>query len=178
MSTAPDTDAPPEDDSREFERYALVAALTLLVLCLLWIDRRDEMTQEAAALDADSLLVVELGGPPPTGTAQITRPSLREGDGDGLDARPPVEPASSTEPARVTPEPPAAVQPAAVEPRVAEPPPAVRQRVYVVEDGDTLSGIASRELGSSRRAKDIQDLNDISDPRKIHAGDILLIPVE
>lgn len=47
---------------------------------------------------------------------------------------------------------------------------------YMVRTGDTLSAIALRELGSSARYPAIADLNKISNPNLIRAGQVLRIP--
>ena len=44
---------------------------------------------------------------------------------------------------------------------------------YVVQAGDTLSGIAQRELGSARLADELARLNGISDPKSLRAGQVL-----
>ncbi|HEX5011993.1 MAG TPA: LysM domain-containing protein [Planctomycetota bacterium] len=44
---------------------------------------------------------------------------------------------------------------------------------YVVQQGDTLSGIAQRELGSARLADELARLNGISDPAALRAGQVL-----
>ena len=49
---------------------------------------------------------------------------------------------------------------------------------YTVKSGDTLSEIALRFLGTSRRADEIMKLNGIEDPRKVQAGMELKIPRE
>ena len=53
-------------------------------------------------------------------------------------------------------------------------------RVYVVQEGDSLGGIAERELGAERRWKDIYDLNRhlITDPGSIRVGQRLVLPEE
>jgi nucleoid-associated protein YgaU len=47
---------------------------------------------------------------------------------------------------------------------------------YTVRRGDTLSGIAQRELGDSKRWREIAKLNNIRDPRSIDPGDELRLP--
>ena len=44
---------------------------------------------------------------------------------------------------------------------------------YVVQQGDTLSGIAQRELGSARLADELARLNGISDPSALRVGQVL-----
>jgi len=49
-------------------------------------------------------------------------------------------------------------------------------RTYTVQRGDTLTGIALKELGSARRWREIAALNPGIDPDRIQAGQELLIP--
>ena len=55
-----------------------------------------------------------------------------------------------------------------------QPPP----RLYIVRRGDTLSGIAQRELGDASRWPEIFELNGevISDPDRIFSGQVLVLP--
>jgi LysM domain len=60
-------------------------------------------------------------------------------------------------------------------PRAAQPaeePPAAAA-TYVVQPGDTLSGIAARELGSARLADELARLNGITDPGALRIGQVL-----
>jgi len=52
--------------------------------------------------------------------------------------------------------------------------------VYVVQSGDTLSGIAEQRLGDGNRWPEIFDINRelISDPDKIFPGQVLVLPQE
>jgi nucleoid-associated protein YgaU len=50
-------------------------------------------------------------------------------------------------------------------------------RTYTVRAGDTLGGIAVRELGSFNRWHDIADLNGIRDPNSLRIGQVLRLPV-
>ena len=70
-------------------------------------------------------------------------------------------------------------------PEPVSPAPAVAQRVYVVQRGDTLWGIAERELGDPLRWSEIYALNEgrpqpggavLDDPHWIDPGWILLLP--
>jgi nucleoid-associated protein YgaU len=80
----------------------------------------------------------------------------------------------------------AASQPAAPsarpEPRKQEPAPAkpgrleVASLTYTVKRGDTLGEIAQRTLGTSRRWREIADLNNIKDVDVIPAGTVLKLP--
>jgi nucleoid-associated protein YgaU len=47
---------------------------------------------------------------------------------------------------------------------------------YVVEEGDTLTGIAAELLGSEAEWQRIADANGIDDPAKLRAGQRLAIP--
>ncbi|MEQ1893049.1 MAG: LysM peptidoglycan-binding domain-containing protein, partial [Planctomycetota bacterium] len=50
------------------------------------------------------------------------------------------------------------------------------QRPYVVKSGDTLSQIAQRELGSSRRWQEITALNPGLDPARLRSGKTIQLP--
>ena len=56
------------------------------------------------------------------------------------------------------------------------PPQVVATRKYTVRDGDTISEISSRELGSTRYVAAIMRLNPDIEPRKIKKGDVLVLP--
>jgi nucleoid-associated protein YgaU len=64
-----------------------------------------------------------------------------------------------------------------VESRPADEPPAVQ--TYVVRPGDTLSGLAQRFLGSTRRYYELYEANRdvLSDPDTLHPGTVLRIPM-
>jgi hypothetical protein len=47
---------------------------------------------------------------------------------------------------------------------------------YVVKQGDTLTGIAARVLGDSKRWREIADLNKIRNPRDLRVGRRLRMP--
>ena len=49
-------------------------------------------------------------------------------------------------------------------------------KLYTVAEGENLSKIAERELGSSLRLPEIVALNKINDPNKISPGDVLRMP--
>lgn len=51
-------------------------------------------------------------------------------------------------------------------------------RIYEVQSGDTLSEISLKLLGTSKRTKEIMELNGIDDPKRIRAGAKLKIPRE
>jgi nucleoid-associated protein YgaU len=58
------------------------------------------------------------------------------------------------------------------------PEPAPPQRTYVVKGGDTLEGIARRELGSPTRVKEIVELNAIEDAGMVKIGQVLKLPAK
>jgi peptidoglycan hydrolase-like protein with peptidoglycan-binding domain len=51
--------------------------------------------------------------------------------------------------------------------------------VYLVQQGDTLSEIAEQQLGNASRWHDLHNLNKVlvSDPDKIHPGQVLVLPI-
>lgn len=53
-----------------------------------------------------------------------------------------------------------------------------RSRSYTVKKGDTLQKIAAKLLKKSSRWKDIANLNNIRDPKKIKVGQRLKVPVK
>jgi hypothetical protein len=144
--------------SGDFERYGLLAALTLVVLCLLVADRVRNAPKPAARPSADRLLRVRIGGKDPAAAAVHAQ----------LPAARPA-PADRTRPAAVAPVP---VAPQ----RAPEPRPAALPRTCVVSDGETLGDIARRELGSARRAGEIAQLNAITDLDRVRAGQTLRLP--
>ncbi len=50
-------------------------------------------------------------------------------------------------------------------------------RSYIVAKGDTLEGIAARELGNRQRWNEIQALNGGLDPKRLWVGKVLRLPV-
>jgi hypothetical protein len=48
--------------------------------------------------------------------------------------------------------------------------------LYEVKKGDTLSEIAQTQLGTAQRTREIMELNNIEDPRRIQVGMKLKIP--
>lgn len=188
---------PAGSDNREFERYVLVSALILLVLCLLWIDRRSEL-DNLERTGTDRVLRVEIGdstGAPASRSSEtddahasnrrrITPPAARRvpppaetyedarGDAPGTDTANTRGAGDTT--ALVRPYVPSQV------PRLRqeETPAQSSERLYKVKPNDTLSGIASRELGRAGRAMEIARLNGISDPRRLRAGATIKLPRE
>ncbi len=158
---ATDDTAPAGERAGDFERYALVAMLTLVVLCLLLVDGLRHRPEAAALPREQDLLRVEIGG------AVVPLPDPARAP------QPPPRRVSETPPAN----PPVVVPAPADAPRtvVPSPPP---ERVYVVQESDTLSDIAARELGSGSRAMEIARLNDLADPDVISAGQELRLPTE
>jgi nucleoid-associated protein YgaU len=57
-----------------------------------------------------------------------------------------------------------------------QPAPAPAQRTYTVKEGDTLTDISRRELGTAARANEIAELNGLSDPGRIKLGQVLKLP--
>jgi nucleoid-associated protein YgaU len=51
-----------------------------------------------------------------------------------------------------------------------------RTKVYVVKEGDTVSGIAAMFYRDPRQWRAIADANDVDDPRVLEAGTVLTIP--
>jgi nucleoid-associated protein YgaU len=135
----------------DFERYALIAALTLVVLCLLVWDRWHGDPASGPAPRPDRTLRVRIGGDP-VAPAGGSGEAHRANSDLGTAAKPPAPP-----------------------PPAPAPPP---ERTYTVKDGDTLGAIASRELGSAARAKDIAALNGIDDPALIKKGSVLKLPAK
>ncbi len=91
----------------------------------------------------------------------------------------PEEPAvapqpSASEPAAAAVEPAAENVPAPSEPAAA--PTATRE--YKVKSGDTLGGISMQELGTSKRWREIYELNKdrIKDPNRLKAGQVIMLP--
>ena len=145
-----------------FERYALVGSLTLLILVLLLADRFGDRPA-AEPVPPGELLRVEMGGREARAT---TPPRTDVTDRRELERAPGREPQAP---------------PTAVPPRFRDdhmPPQTPEPRIYVVQSGDTLSSIASRELGTTRRAGEIARLNGLPDPDRIRAGDTLRLPSE
>ncbi len=80
--------------------------------------------------------------------------------------------------------------PAAARANVEAPPPAPQHVIYLdagglaaqntwryrVAKGDTLGGIAQKQLGTTRRTAEIQRLNPAVDPRALRVGQVLLLP--
>ena len=54
--------------------------------------------------------------------------------------------------------------------------PASAPVAYVIQKGDTLTGISKRQYGTENRVKDICELNDISNPDDIRFGQKILLP--
>ena len=60
--------------------------------------------------------------------------------------------------------------------RAAQPPTEARPTTYTVQPGDTLSKIARQMYGDARKYPLIQKANDITDPRQLWVGKVLVIP--
>lgn len=159
------------DRAGDFERYALVAMMTLVVLCLLFVDGLRERQDSATLATEDRLLHVEIGRAAPAvvmprqeGAADEAHAESDTGHALPIELRP-APPAEAVEGAR----------PAGTPADSAIPP---ASRTYVVGDGDTLTAIATRELGSPKRALEIARLNALDDPDVLHAGQQLVLPGE
>ncbi len=140
----------------DFERYGLVAALTLVVLCLLLADRLRPSRSVATVPPADRTLRIRLGGNIPRAPAPPAR----------------VQPAHpGPAPQRAPAESPAGERPRLA---LADVPPEA-PRTVTVRSGDTLSEISTRVFGTSRRATEIAKLNGI-DPAQIREGQTLRLP--
>ena len=63
-----------------------------------------------------------------------------------------------------------------VDVNVRKPQSATRGQSYTVRKGDNLSTISQKTLGTSRRWREIQDLNGIENPNSLKIGDVLNIP--
>lgn len=136
----------------DFERYALIAALTLVVLCLLVWDRWHGDPASEPAPRPDRTLRVRIGGdaPPANDRRDVGRASNDLANRAKAPAPAPAPPAPAPAP----------------------------ERTYTVKDGDTLGAIASRELGSATRAAEIAALNGIQDPAMIRKGAVLKLPAK
>lgn len=92
---------------------------------------------------------------------------------------PPNQPTGPTTP-QTTPQPNTLVSPTApatpLTPQPQAAPAAQQFKTITIKAGDTLSGIALRELGSAGRFKELADINKLADPNKIQAGGSLKIP--
>jgi len=161
------------------ERIIVVGALVTvgaLVAMLVWrgLERREAVeaappvTEWGEAGSVPLQMTGEL--PLPAGVLEESAAQDAEaGEGEILEAvaiEPALDglPVEGAEPAAArTPEP---------RSRVAPSPPTT----YKVRRGDTLSGIAKRELGSAQRWRDIQRLNPDLDPARLRPGQILVLP--
>ena len=50
------------------------------------------------------------------------------------------------------------------------------QNYYVVQQGDTLSGICKQAYGSMKKLKELEKANDLEDSDDIRVGQKLLLP--
>lgn len=146
-----------KDASGDFERYGLVAALTLVALCLLLADRLRPSRSTATVPPADKLLRIRIGGNIPRRVVPAAPAAPRQEAPRVLQPVPPAHDAGG--PAKLA---------------SADLPPAA-PRTVTVRSGDTLSEISTRELGTSRRAAEIARLNGI-DPAHIREGQSLRLP--
>lgn len=176
------------------ERYGIVALLFLVVTVvavLMWDGGKKKKPEQVAgtnpaplvdagaprALDRESRLeLVAPGQPGPIVRETPVAPATQEpvtsrpvGLGEALEAAPADVESSHLLPGEeYAPE----QRPIAEK----EPVTAPAGRTYVVKGGDTLSEIAQRELGSSRRWQEIVALNPGLDPARLRAGKELRMP--
>lgn len=141
----------------DFERYGLLAAVTLVVLCLLLADRMRPSARRADLPAGDRLVRLQIGGDRPRAAGPPQRKRDAADPGVVRGGSPPVPEA-----------PPGPSPPARPEPESA--------RTHVVRSGETLAAIARAELGTSRRAGEIAALNGLADPDVIRAGQTLRLP--
>lgn len=155
----------------EFERYGLLAAVTLVVLCMLMADRYRSAPRAAVAPPPDKLLRVRIGGfdstPRVAAVTPTPQPTPVARGGQGTAARP-IAGGGVTAPSKPTPD---RTPPAPVTARVP-----TAARTCVIAGGETLGDIAQRELGSAKRAREIADLNGIADLHKVREGQTLRLP--
>ena len=59
---------------------------------------------------------------------------------------------------------------------IAVPPPVISSRTYTFKAGDSLWGIAQKELGAGKRYTEIAQLNGIRDPNRVPVGTVLRLP--
>lgn len=180
------------------ERYGIVALLFLVVTVvavLMWDGGKKKKPVEA--LGKNPAPVVEASAPraiEPENRLSLVAPSqpgplLRALDGAGAGrpedaqaARGAGQPLGQDARADVPPQPEAQSsllrphdEPAPPERPIATAP-AAATRAYVVKGGDTLSEIAQRELGSSRRWQEITALNPGLDPARLRSGKTIRLP--
>lgn len=176
------------------ERYGIVALLFLVVTVvavLMWDGGKKKKPDQMAgtnpapvidaggprALDRESRLeLVAPGQPGPLVRSTPSQPAATEpsaarplGLSEGLEGAPAEPEASHLLPGEeFAPEPSPIAQ--------KEPVTVPSARTYVVKGGDTLSEIAQRELGSSRRWQEIVAMNPGLDPARLRAGKELRLP--
>lgn len=178
------------------ERYGIVALLFLVVTVvavLMWDGGKKKKPEEVVgkapapvvdageprAIDPEnrlSLISPSKPGPLVRDLSGVAAPGTTPAPA-GDELQPSLEPrgpaTTPTEPAgqAYLPEP----EPAPSQRPVAEVPPS-GARDYVVKSGDTLSEIAQRELGSSRRWQEIVALNPGLDPARLRSGKTIRLP--
>ena len=141
----------------ELERYGLLSLASILVLFLVltFVGRQPESREEIVRAAAGG--ASELAANDPARSGAPGRDSRR------WPSRPPPNAERS--------EPPAQPGPAAGNAAQARPP-----LSHVVRQGETLSGIAAKYLGSSRRWPELVAANAPLDPLKLRIGKVLRIP--
>lgn len=185
------------------ERYGIVALLFLVVTVvavLMWDGGKETGKKKpAAGLTPAAPLAVE---PAPSGPADEDRrlslhaeslpgPLQRRPTGPALSAgvtsvppagvggageHAPADAGSAGAPLYDTPVVPAGPREESAREPVVGVVPAATGRNYTVQDGDTLSEIAQRELGSSRRWREIVAANPGLDPAKLRLGSKIRLP--
>lgn len=156
-------------------RFGIVSLLILLLVATLGLvwggggSSNPDPVSAPAYLDAT--LVAEFA-PPEKRQPSLTGASF---------SRPPAQIAGTVPPAEPAPRvvaPPSSAAPVvlAAPLEVKETPSIIPPRVVRVGEGDTLSRIAERELGSSRRWREIAALNPAIDPDRLAIGQALLLP--
>lgn len=183
------------------ERYGIVALLFLVVTVvavLMWDGgKKKEKPKLSAGLRAAASESVEPAVSPRSETERAERrlslvadsqpgPLLREGRAAAPSAESPGDTGNLAEPLTVEEPPTRALDDATLTPRAAAFEP-VREpvigaktsaegRTYVVRSGDTLSEIAQRELGSSKRWRELVAANPGLDPARLGVGKRIRIP--
>lgn len=147
------------------QRTALLAFFLLLLMAMLgwWLGGQKSTPADAEPdlpmLDVHRLPVVNLL-PPEKRKPTIDVESFRQPPVDD-----PYDPRGGRQ----------AGERVALTPPEPEPTPPPDQTVRV-RQGDTLSGIAARELGSAKRWRELMELNGLRDERDLKLGQLLILP--
>lgn len=185
---------------QSIERYGVIALIFLVVTVvavLMWDSKQSTGGKDASGIDGRATALVDpkaskttlrgtgrpllresesgllQGTEPSTIPMRVDAPSglgvqantLAEGEGEVLSgAEEPLRGSTATPPGEPPPE------------RLEGTLPPSSKRLYTVRKGDTLSEIAARELGSSKRWLDIVEVNPGLDPAKLGLGTRLVMP--